>query len=87
MIQIGLPCDYCGNSTVAHCNDATCGWSRCPRCHSYGTPGKRFVQWNTKDYMNPYTLYDVKVALPSRTFPAWLQEMYGKHQDKETNGG
>lgn len=83
MIVIGAPCDFCGNSTVAHCNDATCGWSRCPRCHSYGYPQQNFIKWDTKDYMNPYTLYDVKVAEPKRKMPQWLKKAYGEQRDTD----
>lgn len=77
MILIGLPCDYCHSVTVSHCTDAACKWSRCPRCHSYGVPGGKFVQWNKDDYVNPYSLYDVKTVEPQRTMPMWLDEDYG----------
>jgi hypothetical protein len=58
-----------------------CGWNRCPRCSSYGHPGGNFVRWNTSDYVNPYTLLDVKTQEPERTFPIWLEETYGQHHN------
>lgn len=80
MIILGLPCSHCNNPTVAHCPDASCFWSRCPRCMSYGIPGENWVKWDRADYLNPYTLSDVKAVPPKRKFPDWLEVMYGtKH--------
>ena len=77
MIVVGLPCDFCNSPTVPHCGDGECQWSRCPRCMSYGIPSQNFIQWRREDYLNPYTLTDVKTARPIRKFPAWLEAMYG----------
>lgn len=77
MIILGLPCDHCRNPTIAHCPDGECKWSRCPRCMSYGIPGQGMVRWFREDYVNPYTLLDVKTAEPERKFPSWLEESYG----------
>lgn len=81
MILLGLPCDFCHSPTVAHCSDGRCEWNRCPRCMSYGLPGRNFVKWNAADYMNPYTLSDVKIAPPKRKFPSWLEEDYGRNRN------
>lgn len=81
LIVVGLPCNYCNGPTVQHCGNIRCGWSRCPRCHSYGMPGKNFIRWIKADYINPYTLLDLVVAEPQRTFPTWLEEDYGTRRD------
>lgn len=80
-ILIGLPCSFCNSATVPHCGDGECGWSRCPRCMSYGVPGVNFVQWRREDYLNPYTLTDVKTAQPKRKFPDWLECTYGTNRN------
>lgn len=48
---------------------------------SYGVPGKSFVQWRKEDYVNPYTLLDIKTAPPVRKMPDWLEGMYGINRD------
>lgn len=80
MLAIGLPCQSCGMPTMPHCAGATCRWSRCPKCHSYGIPGGSWVKWNKDDYRNPYSLLDVETKEPERTFPAWLNESYGERR-------
>lgn len=84
MIVVGLPCDFCNSPTTVHCPDAHCRWSRCPRCMSYGLPGHNMVQWRREDYVNPYTLMDVKTAEPERKFPEWLEEAYGTDRNTES---
>lgn len=80
VITIGLPCQSCGCPTMPHCASVTCRWSRCPKCHSYGVPGGAWVEWDKGDYINPYTLNDVKTAPPKRTLPDWLMETYGERR-------
>lgn len=87
MILLGLPCDFCHSATAPHCPDARCEWSRCPRCHSYGIPGQNYVEWRKDDYINPYSLTDVKVARPVRTFPMWLEEDYGTKRECDAPEG
>jgi hypothetical protein len=81
VILVGLPCAFCGSPTMPHCKDATCKWSRCARCTSYGVPGKAFVQWFAHDYINPFNLLEIKVENPTRTMPEWLTTEYGKKHD------
>lgn len=83
MIMIGIPCDFCHMPTVAHCYDAKCGLSRCPRCRSYGRPGENMVEWRKDDYFNPYSLLDIKTEEPQRQLPAWLEESYGVQRNGE----
>lgn len=84
MITLGLPCPHCNSPTMAHCPDAHCKWSRCPRCMSYGFPDGNMVKWNRADYINPYTLSDVMTAAPERKFPDWLEEAYGTDRNTES---